>query len=46
MMSVGKLPLQLRNEAELKYVPLRYLIECREALNTVKGQDERPHGRP
>ena len=46
MMSVGKLPLQLWNEAELKHVPLRSLIECREVLNTVKGQDERPDGRP
>jgi hypothetical protein len=31
-MSVGRLPLQLWNEAELKYVPLHSMIECREVL--------------
>jgi hypothetical protein len=41
-MSAGRLPLQIRNEAELKYVPLRSPIECRKVLNTVKGQNERP----
>jgi hypothetical protein len=46
MMSVGRFPLQRRNEAELKHVPLRSLIKGREVLNTVKGQDERPDGRP
>ncbi len=34
------------DEAELKYVPLRPLIECQKMLNSVKGQDKRPVGRP
>ena len=36
----------IRNEAELKRVPLRSLVEGLVVVNSVKGQDERPGGRP
>ena len=39
-------PTPIGDEAELKYVPLRPLIECQKVLDSVKGQDERPDGRP